>query len=222
MKIIDPRILPALALFLLAGCGAASPTERAGASPFPDPLRCQGETRPVSDPLIRVEWCEKADGRRDGPARAWHPNQRAAARFSYYNGVLDGAYESWADDGAPADQGRFTRGEQAGDWTRGKGLVANAGLCRNSDLEGVMARWDSAVQSCYAQAVAGDAGLTGRVWLEWTIDRGGHSRLVKVRQGADPALDRCIAGSMELATFAPAVGGVCAVDYKFKYRPPEG
>ena len=64
-------------------------------------LQCPGGTRRVGDepPAGFETWCEKTEGVREGPYRAWHPDGTKSVVGQYLGGQRDGDWAEWYQNG---------------------------------------------------------------------------------------------------------------------------
>ena len=76
------------------------------------------------------------------------------------------------------------------------------------------------VRGCYERALLKEAGLAGKLVLEWTIDLTGHVDEIKVKQatlkGAD--VPNCIVNSLKTWIFPKPTGGKVVVSYPFLFN----
>lgn len=91
-------------------------------------LQCPADTRKVGDepPVGQEAWCEKGQGIREGPYRAWHKDGTKSVVGQYLAGQRDGAWAEWHANGqrknemsylAGKPNGRFTEWDDNGDVT---------------------------------------------------------------------------------------------------------
>jgi hypothetical protein len=76
------------------------------------------------------------------------------------------------------------------------------------------------VRGCYERALLKEAGLAGKLVLEWTIDINGRVEEIKVKQatirGAE--VPNCIVGSLKGWVFPKPTGGKVVVSYPFLFN----
>lgn len=91
-------------------------------------LQCPAGTRKVGDepPAGQEVWCEKSEGVREGPYRAWHKDGAKSVVGQYVGGQRDGQWAEWYENGqrknemtyqAGKPDGRFTEWDDRGDVT---------------------------------------------------------------------------------------------------------
>lgn len=89
-------------------------------------LQCPAGTRRVGDepPAGFEVWCEKGEGVREGPYRAWHKDGTKSVVGQYSAGQRDGEWAEWFENGqrkteisyqAGIPDGRFTEWDDRGD-----------------------------------------------------------------------------------------------------------
>ena len=76
------------------------------------------------------------------------------------------------------------------------------------------------VRGCYERALLKEAGLAGKLVLEWTIDLTGHVSEIKVKQATIKGSDvpNCIVGSLKNWVFPKPTGGTVIVSYPFLFN----
>jgi hypothetical protein len=76
------------------------------------------------------------------------------------------------------------------------------------------------VRGCYERALLREAGLAGKLVLEWTIDLNGHVEEIKVKQSTVKGADvpNCIVGSLKGWIFPKPSGGKVMVSYPFLFN----
>lgn len=76
------------------------------------------------------------------------------------------------------------------------------------------------IRACYERALLKEAGLTGKLVFEWTIDLGGAVSEVKVKVAGLKSTDatNCMIGSLRTWRFPKPVGGIVVVSYPFIFN----
>jgi outer membrane biosynthesis protein TonB len=76
------------------------------------------------------------------------------------------------------------------------------------------------VRGCYERALLREAGLAGKLNLEWTIDTTGHVEEIKVKQSTIKGADvpNCIVNSLKTWIFPKPTGGKVIVSYPFLFN----
>lgn len=108
-------------------------------------LPCSGEAqeRRVTTPAGPVQWCETADGSRDGPHRAQYPGGGTRESGAYARGEREGLWTGYYADGSRQWEVIYAGGEAHGPvlrWHPG-GTRALVGMCREGRAEGFWIRW---------------------------------------------------------------------------------
>ncbi len=91
------------------------------------------------------------------------------------------------------------------------------------DREGVAKVVNSHLQevhACYERALLREAGLAGKVVLEWTIATSGRVVAAKTKSSTlrNSAVEACILNALKTWTFPPATGGSVIITYPFLFN----
>jgi TonB family protein len=91
------------------------------------------------------------------------------------------------------------------------------------DREGVAKVVNSHLQevhACYERALLREAGLAGKVVLEWTISTSGRVVAAKTKSSTlrNSAVEACILNALKTWTFPPATGGQVIITYPFLFN----
>ncbi len=91
---------------------------------------------------LTQEWCERADGAREGPYRSIS-NGRLSTEGAYVDGRQDGAWTSYWPDGRVHEQTQYARGLQDGAWVvyAAGGGIEVRGAYRHGKQHGTWTWW---------------------------------------------------------------------------------
>ncbi|OGQ21701.1 MAG: hypothetical protein A2138_20955 [Deltaproteobacteria bacterium RBG_16_71_12] len=103
-------------------------------------LQCPAGTRKVGDepPVGQEAWCEKGEGVREGPYRAWHKDGTKSVVGQYLVGQRDGAWAEWHPNGQRKNEMSYREGKPNGRFTEwdDNGDVTSRGVYENGRLKG--------------------------------------------------------------------------------------
>lgn len=169
-----------VALLFVAGCPQVSP-QSAGvpvAVGHPDLVCPAGTIATGTPPPIGIDvWCERIepDGRtrvRQGPYLSWYrvtdaTQEKRSSEGSYENGVQNGPWVTWYENGNPKSRGSYTLGVKEGLWTtfHPDGGQAAEGHYVQGLEQGSWQFWDAA--SSWRAAGEFVGGHRDGVWLEY-------------------------------------------------------
>ncbi|MBI1944161.1 MAG: hypothetical protein HYS27_00625 [Deltaproteobacteria bacterium] len=102
-------------------------------------LLCPSGTRKVGDepPIGQEAWCEKGEGVREGPYRAWHKDGTKSVVGQYLAGQRDGAWAEWHANGQRKNEMSYQGGKPNGRFTEWdvNGDVTSRGVYENGRLK---------------------------------------------------------------------------------------